>query len=63
MRPGNLLFTELTMNSFVYQSILKSDVKPSVRQLMLGPNWVMQRDNDPKHSIKSPTKNRVAMGP
>ncbi|MEE6512677.1 hypothetical protein FKM82_019812 [Ascaphus truei] len=36
--PGNLAVIELTMNSSVYQSILESYVRPSVRQLKLGQN-------------------------
>ncbi|MEE6515924.1 hypothetical protein FKM82_025084 [Ascaphus truei] len=40
--PGNLAVIESTMNSSVYQSILESNVRPSVRQLKLGRNWVIQ---------------------
>lgn len=36
------------MNSSVHQSILESNVKTFVQQLKLGPNWVIQQDNDPQ---------------
>ncbi|KAK1790953.1 hypothetical protein P4O66_014796 [Electrophorus voltai] len=41
------------MNSAVYQKILKENVQPSVRDLMLKRTWVLQQDNDPKHTSKS----------
>uniref|UniRef100_A0A1B8Y1H7 JmjC domain-containing protein n=1 Tax=Xenopus tropicalis TaxID=8364 RepID=A0A1B8Y1H7_XENTR len=41
------------MNSTVYQKILKENVRPSVRQLKLKRSWVLQQDNDPKHTSKS----------
>lgn len=40
----SLAVTELTMNFSVYKSILELNVKPSVRQLKLGQNYVMQQD-------------------
>ncbi|KAI3376206.1 hypothetical protein L3Q82_016716, partial [Scortum barcoo] len=42
-----------TMNSAVYQKILKEKVRPSVRDLKLKRTWVLQQDNDPKHTSKS----------
>uniref|UniRef100_A0A8C4X4J7 Erythrocyte membrane protein band 4.1 like 2 n=1 Tax=Erpetoichthys calabaricus TaxID=27687 RepID=A0A8C4X4J7_ERPCA len=42
-----------TMNSTVYQKILKENVRPSVCQLKLKRSWVLQQDNDPKHTSKS----------
>uniref|UniRef100_A0A8C6PBJ9 Transposase n=1 Tax=Nothobranchius furzeri TaxID=105023 RepID=A0A8C6PBJ9_NOTFU len=42
-----------TMNSTVYQNILKENVRPSVRQLKRKQSWVLQQDNDPKHTSKS----------
>ncbi|MEE6519334.1 hypothetical protein FKM82_031075 [Ascaphus truei] len=41
---GNLAVIESTMHSSVYQSILESNVRPSVEQLKLGQNCVMQQD-------------------
>ncbi|XP_016350301.1 uncharacterized protein LOC107695035 [Sinocyclocheilus anshuiensis] len=54
--PGHLTVIESTMNSSVSQSILESCVRPSVRQLKLGQYWVMQPDNDTKHTSKSTTQ-------
>ena len=54
--PGPLAVIESTMNASVYQSILKSNVRPSVQQPILGQNWVMQQDNYPKHNSKSTTQ-------
>ncbi|KAK3533287.1 hypothetical protein QTP70_014310 [Hemibagrus guttatus] len=42
-----------TMNSAVYQKILKENVRPSVCDLKLKRTWVLQQDNDPKHTSKS----------
>ncbi|KAK3533217.1 hypothetical protein QTP70_013621 [Hemibagrus guttatus] len=41
------------MNSPVYQKILKENVRPSVCDLKLKRTWVLQQDNDPKHTSKS----------
>ncbi|KAK3557028.1 hypothetical protein QTP70_022920, partial [Hemibagrus guttatus] len=41
------------MNSAVYQKILKENVRPSVCDLKLKRTWVLQQDNDPKHTSKS----------
>ena len=41
------------MNSALYQKILKENVRPSVQDLKLKRTWVMQQDNDPKHTSKS----------
>ncbi len=41
------------MNSALYQKILKENVQPSVCDLKLKRTWVMQQDNDPKHTSKS----------
>uniref|UniRef100_A0A803JW23 Tc1-like transposase DDE domain-containing protein n=1 Tax=Xenopus tropicalis TaxID=8364 RepID=A0A803JW23_XENTR len=51
--PGRLAVIDGTMNSTVYQKILKENVRPSVRQLKLKRSWVLQQDNDPKHTSKS----------
>uniref|UniRef100_A0A8C4SI19 Tc1-like transposase DDE domain-containing protein n=1 Tax=Erpetoichthys calabaricus TaxID=27687 RepID=A0A8C4SI19_ERPCA len=51
--PGRLAVIDGTMNSTVYQKILKENVRPSVCQLKLKRSWVLQQDNDPKHTSKS----------
>ncbi|MGH0123262.1 UNVERIFIED_CONTAM: hypothetical protein FKN15_021002 [Acipenser sinensis] len=50
---GRLAIIEGTMNSALYQRILQENVRPSVRELKLKCSWVMQQDNDPKHTSKS----------
>ncbi|KAI3363740.1 hypothetical protein L3Q82_001204 [Scortum barcoo] len=51
--PGQLTVIDGIMNSGVYQKILKDNVRPSVRALKLKRSWIMQQDNDPKHTSKS----------
>ncbi|KAK3537280.1 hypothetical protein QTP70_006990 [Hemibagrus guttatus] len=51
--PGRLAVINGTMNSAVYQKILKENVRPSVCDLKLKQPWVLQQDNDPKHTSKS----------
>ncbi|KAK3568913.1 hypothetical protein QTP86_019559, partial [Hemibagrus guttatus] len=51
--PGRLAVINGTMNSAVYQKILKENVRPSVCDLELKRTWVLQQDNDPKHTSKS----------
>ncbi len=51
--PGRLAVINGTMNSAVYQKILKDNVRPSVRDLKLKRTWVLQQDNDPKHTSES----------
>ncbi|KAK3513152.1 hypothetical protein QTP70_007486 [Hemibagrus guttatus] len=51
--PGRLAVINGTMNSAVYQKILKENVRPSVSDLELKRTWVLQQDNDPKHTSKS----------
>ncbi|KAK3515289.1 hypothetical protein QTP70_013482 [Hemibagrus guttatus] len=46
--PGRLAVINGTMNSAVYQKILKENVWPSVCDLKLKRTWVLQQDNDPK---------------
>ena len=45
--PGRLAVINGTMNSAVYQRILKENVQLSVRDLKLKRTWVLQQDNDP----------------
>uniref|UniRef100_A0A3B3R2T1 Tc1-like transposase DDE domain-containing protein n=1 Tax=Paramormyrops kingsleyae TaxID=1676925 RepID=A0A3B3R2T1_9TELE len=51
--PGRIVVIDGKMNSRVYQDILQENVRPSVRQLKLRRGWVMQQDNDPKHTSNS----------
>ncbi|KAK3556965.1 hypothetical protein QTP70_022309 [Hemibagrus guttatus] len=51
--PGRLAVINGTMNSAVYQKILKENVRPSVCDLKLKQTWVLQQDNNPKHTSKS----------
>ncbi|KAK3521940.1 hypothetical protein QTP70_020054 [Hemibagrus guttatus] len=51
--PGRLTVINGTMNSAVYQKILKENVRPSVCDLKLKQTWVLQQNNDPKHTSKS----------
>ncbi|KAK3515159.1 hypothetical protein QTP70_008187 [Hemibagrus guttatus] len=51
--PGRLAVINGTMNSAVYQKILKDNVRPHVSDLRLKRTWVLQQDNDPKHTSKS----------
>ena len=40
------------MREEIYVDILKQHLKTSVRKLKLGRKWVLQRNNDPKHTSK-----------
>ena len=51
--PGKLAIIDGIMNYTMYQKILNDNLMPSVRQLKLKRKWIMQQDNDPKHSSKS----------
>ncbi len=51
--PGLLAIIDGTMNSALYQKILKENVRLSVCDLKLKHTWVMQQDNDPKLISKS----------
>ncbi len=50
---GQLAIIDGTMNSALYQKILKENVRPSVCELKLKCTWVLQQDNDPKLTSKS----------
>ncbi|KAI4874360.1 hypothetical protein NFI96_002555 [Prochilodus magdalenae] len=58
-RPGRLAVINGTMNS----TVLKENVRPSVRDPKLKRTWILQQNNDPKHTSKSTSewlkKNKV----
>lgn len=45
-RFESLVDVKWTMNSSVYQIILKTRISPSVSQLKLSQKWVIKEDND-----------------
>ena len=51
--PGRLAIIEGTMNSKVFQDILQENDRPAVYDLKRKRGWMMQQDNDPKHTSKS----------
>ncbi len=51
--PGWLIIIDETMNSAPHKKILKENVWASVWDLKLKRTWVMQQDNDLKHTGKS----------
>ncbi len=54
--PGRFAIIDGAMNSALYQKIVKENVRPSVCDLKRKHIWVMQQDNDPKHTSKSTTE-------
>lgn len=44
------------MNTAAYQNILEANLMISVENLELPPDWIVQQDNDPKHTAKSTKK-------
>ncbi len=57
--PGRLGIIDETMNSALYQKILKENVQPSVCDLELKSTWVMWQDNDPNHTSEWLKKNII----
>lgn len=51
--PGHLVIIEGTINSKVYANIVQENVRAAVHDLKLEKRWVMQQDNEPKHTSKS----------
>ena len=49
---GQLKIIEGTMNSAKYINILEDCLQSSAQKLELGPDWIFQQDNDPKHTAK-----------
>ncbi len=46
---GRLIFTDGTMDRYVYKNILEYNLKATVNSLRLGKHWIFQQDNDSKH--------------
>lgn len=53
LRTWRLAVVNANMNSANYQNILKENVRLSVCDLELKHIWVLQQDNDPKHTSRS----------
>lgn len=50
---GNISRVEGKMDSIKFQQILEGNLMPSVKKLKLKRGWLLQMDNDPKHTSKS----------
>ncbi|CDQ63109.1 unnamed protein product [Oncorhynchus mykiss] len=50
---GQLHRIKGTMDGAMYRQILGENLFPSARALKMGRGWVLQYDNDPKHTIKA----------
>lgn len=50
---GKMSLVEGRMNLNIHQQILAANVTPHVQKLNLKRRWVLQQDNDPKHTSKS----------
>ena len=48
---GELIVIEDTINVARYNQIFQDCLQTSVEKLELGPNWLFQQNNDPKHSV------------
>ena len=57
--PGELHKRDGIMREENDVGILKQHLKTSVRKLKLGHKWVFQMDNDPKHTSKVVSKERI----
>lgn len=56
MRPGHLSLFGVQRSSWLAQSILEAILRPSNWQQKLGPNWVMQKDNESNTPVNLPNK-------
>ncbi|XP_063793869.1 uncharacterized protein LOC134949303 isoform X3 [Pseudophryne corroboree] len=50
---GNISRVEGKMDSIRFQQILDANLMPSVKKLKLKRDWLLQMENDPKHTSKS----------
>ena len=49
---GNLVFIDGNMDLHVYLNILKNNLEESAHKLRLTESFIIQQDNDPKHTAK-----------
>ncbi|GBN30485.1 Transposable element Tc1 transposase [Araneus ventricosus] len=50
---GNLVFIDVIMNHMVYLDILHNNLKESTNNFGLNGNFILQHDNDPKHTARN----------
>ncbi|KAK3521822.1 hypothetical protein QTP70_018557, partial [Hemibagrus guttatus] len=51
--PGRLIRVKERMNGAMYREILSKNLLPSARALKMTHGWVIQHDNDPKHTTRA----------
>ena len=49
---GKLTFIDEKMDASMYCEILKANLRPSTKKLRMGNDFILQQDNDPKHTAK-----------
>ena len=49
---GKLTFIDEKMDASMYCEILKANLQPSTKKLRMGNDFILQQDNDPKHTTK-----------
>lgn len=49
---GSLVFIDGIMDKHYYKAILEQNLPHCVESLDVGPRWIFQQDNDPKHTAK-----------
>ena len=49
---GKLTFIDEKMDASMYCEILKANLRPSTKKLRTGNDFILQQDNDPKHTAK-----------
>ena len=49
---GKLTFIDEKMDASMYCEILKANLRPSTKKLRIGNDFILQQDNDPKHTAK-----------
>ena len=49
---GKLTFIDEKMDASMYCKILKANLRPSTKKLRMGNDFILQQNNDPKHTAK-----------